>query len=1029
MPSSSHTPPISFLLRVRSLAAVLLALLVICIYSLWPQPSKSDVVLRRITSTPETALNLNPSVSGDGQRIAFESTEDLSHAGGSSSFHAFQVDLNNPTAFVRMALSRAVAPGISQDGSRVAFASNSDPLGKNADGNSEIFLFDGGTLRQITETTPASESTRVQDGNFQPSLSDDGRFIAFASNRNLANQNSDNNLEAFVCDTSTQSFTQITNTTGVVGANSVKISGDGNHVANVSDTGTVTLPKRDLVIYARQTGAVQTIVADVNTVSLTLGRAISDDGTRVVYGLQTATNTTQVFVFDSRAGSSRQVTSLAARATDVPLNATISGDGKRIAFATRRNPLSTNSDGGVELFLFDLPTGVLSQVTAAPNTATGEVVSALSDDGGVAVFSFPRVISGAVSDNDFANDSEIYTTVLPPRASVGSLTISNAASMTNDPSSPKAIAPDSIVMAQGGSLALISQQAQPLADGSFPLSVGGTTVTVNGRPAQVLFVSPGEVVFVNPKETAVGPATITVTNSEGFPSTATIMVLSTAPGVFTFSGSGAGEGVILNADTLVAGPFDPTNDKLRLIIFATGVRGGSNITASIAGQGVNVESVQRSTELPGLDEVHVFLPAHFRGVGIVDVVVQADSQSSNASSLTLMGSSLRDVLINEVLADPPDGAAGDANHDGTRNAGQDEFIELVNTTTRDIDISGYDLLTRGASGTSIVRHTFANGTILSAGTACIVFGGGNPNPIDSVFGSALVFKASAGTLSLGNTGGVVSLRDASDLEVSTFTYGGSTGLPGDRSQSLTRAPDVTGGFALHQTAPNSGSRLYSAGNHLDGTPFIATPSIALIEVSPSSASIPVAAQQQFTARALTQDGQEVVDVIFKWSSGDTRIATVNQSGLATGIRAGIVQIFASARGVESVPASLTVADAPTPTPTPSPSPSPSAGPSPSPSASPTPTPPIVISEFRTRGPAGANDEFIELYNKGDSPVDISGWKIRGSNSAGSVANRLTLTSATIIPARGHFLAVNSNGYTGVPLPIKRTPAASRTMVE
>ena len=48
------------------------------------------------------------------------------------------------------------APGISQDGSIIAFASKDDPLGTNPDGNSEIFLFNGTTLRQITNTTPAT---------------------------------------------------------------------------------------------------------------------------------------------------------------------------------------------------------------------------------------------------------------------------------------------------------------------------------------------------------------------------------------------------------------------------------------------------------------------------------------------------------------------------------------------------------------------------------------------------------------------------------------------------------------------------------------------------------------------------------------------------------------------------------------------------------------------------------------------------------------------------------------------------------
>ena len=76
---------------------------------------------------------------------------------------------------------------------------------------------------------------------------------------------------------------------------------------------------------------------------------------------------------------------------------------------------------------------------------------------------------------------------------------------------------------------------------------------------------------------------------------------------------------------------------------------------------------------------------------------------------------------------------------------------------------------------------------------------------------------------------------------------------------------------------------------------------------------------------------------------------------------------------------------------------------------------VVISEFRTRGPAGALDEFIELYNNSDGVADISGWKINGSNSSGSTSTRLTINAGTTISARGHFLATNSSasGYSGV----------------
>src|SRR5207249_6035046 len=95
--------------------------------------------------------------------------------------------------------TRAAAPAISQDGSRIAFASKDDPLGTNADGNSEIFLFDDAKLIQITNTSPGDLSNRIVNGNFQPSITDDGRFIAFSSNRDLSGQNGDSNFEIFIC--------------------------------------------------------------------------------------------------------------------------------------------------------------------------------------------------------------------------------------------------------------------------------------------------------------------------------------------------------------------------------------------------------------------------------------------------------------------------------------------------------------------------------------------------------------------------------------------------------------------------------------------------------------------------------------------------------------------------------------------------------------------------------------------------------------------------------------------------------------
>ncbi len=892
----------------RLVTFVLIGASILCALGLRSGQTQSTG-LRRITNTSEEAININPSISGDGRIVTFESTEDIAGVGGVDHFRAIRANIGvDPATFVQMGGTRAVTPAVSQDGSRIAFASKDDPVGNNPDGNSEIFLFDGTRLTQITNTSPGSLANRVTNGNFQPSISDDGRFIAFSSNRDLAAQNSDGNLEIFVHDSVGGSFSQLTHSAGIVGFTDAKISGNGAFVAYIRDNGATPSTARDLIEQPRIGGAATALASAAPSLALTYGRAISDDGTRVVYSSQTATNTTQVFLYDGRGGAGvRQITSLAARVTEVPLHPSISGDGSRISFATRRNVNGGNSDGGVELYLFDSPTATFSRITNAPSSATAEVLSSLNDDGSIVAFSFPRVLSGAVTNADLANDSEIYTTGTPARPPFGSLTILNGASLGNEPATTEAVAPDSIAVARGGLLANSTQQSARLPNGTFPTNVGGTTVTVNGRSAQIFFVSPTQVNFLVPPQTELGTADVVVMNSEGFPSRGSVATLRSAPGIFTKTGDGTGEALALNSDTLQEGPFDPSDGKLRLTFFATGARNATQISVTIGGQVITPDMVLASPDMPGLDEIHLRVPAGLKGAGVVNVTAQGDGRESNAASTRFTGG---DILINEVLADPPGAAAtdliGDANHDGVRSSSDDEFVELVNSTSRDLDISGYQLLTRSSgAGSDTLRHTFAAGTIVPARTAVVVFGGGAPNPADPAFGGALILKASTGGLSLSNTAGIVTLRDSVGNIANIFEYGGATGLSGGSNQSLTRSPDITGAFTGHATADGAGGRLLSPGTRVDGTPFQTIP-IARIDVTPVSPTIDAGAKQQFTAKAFDSANQEVTGVIFFWQSSNTSVATIDQTGLATSSNAGTTQITASGRGVQSAPDTLTV---------------------------------------------------------------------------------------------------------------------------
>ena len=70
---------------------------------------------------------------------------------------------------------------------------------------------------------------------------------------------------------------------------------------------------------------------------------------------------------------------------------------------------------------------------------------------------------------------------------------------------------------------------------------------------------------------------------------------------------------------------------------------------------------------------------------------------------------------------------------------------------------------------------------------------------------------------------------------------------------------------------------------------------------------------------------------------------------------------------------------------------------------------IVISEIRTAGPGGAGDDFVEIYNNSNAPVDISGYGLfkMGATCTDPPILIATVPAATTIPARSHYLFVGS----------------------
>lgn len=72
---------------------------------------------------------------------------------------------------------------------------------------------------------------------------------------------------------------------------------------------------------------------------------------------------------------------------------------------------------------------------------------------------------------------------------------------------------------------------------------------------------------------------------------------------------------------------------------------------------------------------------------------------------------------------------------------------------------------------------------------------------------------------------------------------------------------------------------------------------------------------------------------------------------------------------------------------------------------------LIISEFRLHG-LNVNDEFIEIYNASGANHTVTALSGTGYGIATSDGvTKCTIPNGTIIPLRGHFLCVNSVGYS------------------
>lgn len=346
--------------------------------------------------------SLKPAVSGDGMRIVFQSA--ASNLVGGDTNALVDVFVWDAATGAVTSLTRGALGGASQnaalsgDGRAVAFESKATNLvAGDTNRKSDIFLADlaSGTLERVSVT---SSGAQASGASVTPSLSGDGRRLAFASAAPLVPEDKNKKQDIYVRDLGSGQMTRVVGPGGAEpngGSSQPWLSGDGRSLAFVSaasnlvadDTnGVADVFVRDLV-----SGETRRLGPGSNP-------SLSQDGDVVVFETVAPNGYTAVFMHRRSTGATSQVSP--SEANQASAAASVSGDGAFLAFhslATNLVPGDTNKTRDVFGIGNPLPPGprLLDFVTGSTHrpSASEAAVGDFNADGRADLVYAPSVQS------------------------------------------------------------------------------------------------------------------------------------------------------------------------------------------------------------------------------------------------------------------------------------------------------------------------------------------------------------------------------------------------------------------------------------------------------------------------------------------------------------------------------------------------------------------------------------------------------------------------------------------------------------
>lgn len=704
--------------------------------------------------------SVNPSISGDGRYVVFQSAASNLVAGdGNGVEDVFRWDRTNGSlqrlsvgAAGQEATARSYKPWVSRDGAFVSFYSRAALVGDDGNGDDDVYLLGAGNLRLITrfEGGVPTGIAEFYDATLgRAVIANGGTRVAFNAWRSYAEGDNRGWGQVYAFDAATARVQLVSAArTGQAGdgiSNQGALSGNGSLVAFSSQATNIVATGDSAIgpdIYLRDVRAGSSSLlsrfAGGSATNDAYNASISDDGSQVAFqsvtgGIDPFDGVFKVYVRNLANGQVQLAskTSAGGAPNEQCVGPSQSANGRYVAFqCPATNMVAGDTNGALDVFVRDLTTQTTTRVSVSSAGTQGNGPSSepgLSADGRFVVFT-----SDATNfAGDTNNTSDIYVrdlaTGATSRVSVG----------------PGGVEPNAYSTTSMAGAGFWGGRRVISDDGRYVVFVSAATNLVPGVP-------PSRVnnVFVADRQTG------------------QVELASRGPGAGNHDGgirepaiSGDGRFVVFasNATNLVAGDtnqsydvflFDRSNRQLTRVSITSGggQSNGSSLAPMISSDGSTILFRSDASNLVAGDDnatTDIFLVDRAT-LSIVRASPRFDAPRSNDSSKRAPSTSA-DGRYTTLLGSDDEGGPGAAPKGGSANqANFPQFYDWLQDKIERLDgVPGGSAANGSATSTSVS----SDGTVATfTSTATNIppnDASGKPNVYVRTLASPQIFRASA----------------------------------------------------------------------------------------------------------------------------------------------------------------------------------------------------------------------------------------------------------------------------------------------